>query len=179
MTEILQKEEKVLRQKAKPVPVEEITTARIQDILKRMNEALANEYDGVGLAAPQIGESLRIFIISDLIFKGKEGKELRDEKTKKENLVFINPELVKVSKETKMLEEGCLSVRPLYGKVKRSTKATVRAYNEKGELFERGGSGLLAQIFQHEVDHLNGTLFIDKAKDIHEMQPEQAEDARV
>ena len=64
------------------------------------------------------------------------------------------------------MEEGCLSVRDYYGKIKRSTKATVRAYDENGNPFERGGSRLLAQIFQHEIDHLNGTLFTDSAKDV-------------
>ncbi len=75
-----------------------------------------------------------------------------------------------------MLEEGCLSVRYLYGKVSRGKKATVVAYDEKGQKFERGGTGLLAQIFQHEVDHLNGILFIDKAKYLEDMPPHPKEE---
>ena len=89
------------------------------------------------------------------------------------DLVFINPEIVKASKEKKEVDEGCLSVRWLYGKVRRSARVTLRAYNEKGERIERGASGLLAQIFQHEVDHLNGILFTDKAKEVWEMSEEE------
>jgi peptide deformylase len=70
------------------------------------------------------------------------------------------------------MEEGCLSVRYLYGKVRRSKKATIEAYNEHGKKFTAGASGILAQIFQHETDHLNGILFIDKAKQIEEILPE-------
>ena len=76
------------------------------------------------------------------------------------------PILIKLSKEKEVIEEGCLSVRDYYGKIKRATKATVRAYDENGNVFERGGGRLLAQIFQHEMDHLNGILFTDTAKDV-------------
>jgi peptide deformylase len=88
-----------------------------------------------------------------------------------QDAVFINPVLKKVSNEKRIVEEGCLSVRWLYGKVKRGTKATVQAWDENGQKFERGGTGLLAQIFQHETDHLNGVLFIDKAKYVEEILP--------
>jgi len=89
------------------------------------------------------------------------------------DLVFINPEIIKISKKKGSVPEGCLSVRWLYGEVKRSTNATIRAYDENGKIFTRGGGGLLAQIFQHEVDHLNGVLFIDKAKNLVEIKPEK------
>jgi peptide deformylase len=71
------------------------------------------------------------------------------------------------------MEEGCLSVRWLYGKVPRSTRASITALNEKGEKISRGASGLLAQIFQHECDHLNGILFTDKADEVWEMTEEE------
>jgi peptide deformylase len=71
------------------------------------------------------------------------------------------------------MAEGCLSVRPLYGKVRRATKATMEAYDENGKKFTKSGSGLLAHIFQHETDHLDGILFIDKARDIHESTSEE------
>jgi peptide deformylase len=70
------------------------------------------------------------------------------------------------------MEEGCLSVRWVYGKTKRADKAMVEAYNERGHKFVRQGSGLLAQIYQHEIDHLNGILFIDKASHLVEIKPE-------
>ena len=73
------------------------------------------------------------------------------------------------------VDEGCLSVRWLYGKVERAEKITVRAYDENGKPFTMGASGLLAQAFQHEIDHLNGILFIDKATDLKEMIPEETE----
>ena len=87
-------------------------------------------------------------------------------------MVFINPKISKLSREKEWVPEGCLSVRPLYGKTLRSKKATVVAYDENGKKFTRGASGLLAQIFQHETDHLDGILFIDHAKDIKEELPE-------
>jgi peptide deformylase len=102
---------------------------------------------------------------------------MRKEETENEEFfedsVYINPVMKKMSKSKKMVEEGCLSVRYLYGKVNRSTKATIEAYDENGNKFTKGGSGLLAQIFQHEYDHLNGILFIDKAKGLEEIPPKQ------
>ena len=138
-----------------------------------MKKALATQDDGVGLAAPQIGVSLRIFIVSGKIFHPDFRRGHKTETTTpiSEDLIFINPEIIKLSKKTKLMDEGCLSVRPYYGKVERSLNATVRAFNETGEVFIRGASGLLAHIFQHEVDHLNGILFVDKAVDVHEPHP--------
>jgi peptide deformylase len=164
MTEIVQKDNHVLRQKATEVNVSEITSPRIQGILADMKKSLASQEDGVALAAPQIGIPLRIFVVAGFALT----EELQESKVRPADLVFINPVITKLSKDKAELEEGCLSVRHFYGKTLRSTKATVRAYNEKGEVFQRGGSGLLAQIFQHETDHLDGILFIDHAKDVRE-----------
>ena len=93
----------------------------------------------------------------------------------KNDLVFINPKIVKTSKNKQELEEGCLSVRYVYGKVIRPEKASIEAYDENGKKFSRGFSGLFAQIVQHETDHLNGILFIDKAKDLQEISHEEYE----
>jgi peptide deformylase len=87
------------------------------------------------------------------------------------DLAFINPEIVKISRKKHLLEEGCLSVRWLYGKVERAEKASVIALNEDGKKFRADASGLLAQIFQHEIDHLNGILFIDTAIEIEDHPP--------
>ena len=105
------------------------------------------------------------------------GKDVitEEEKNKFSDVVYINPEIKKLSRTKTRVDEGCLSVRYLYGKVERSEKATVTAYDENGHKFTRGGSGLLAQIFQHEIDHLNGILFIDKADDIVEILPKNDE----
>lgn len=177
MKEIIQKENKVLRKIAKEIPITNISTPKIKKVIKEMSLALLSQDDGVAIAAPQIGYSLRIFIISGKVFD-KDFLEERKNKTisKKEritppDMIFINPVIVKISREKEEVPEGCLSVRWLYGKTKRAKKATVEAYDENGKRFKVGGSGLLAQIFQHEIDHLNGILFTDHAKDIKEELP--------
>lgn len=162
MTEIVQKESPVLRQVAKPVPLEEIKTPAFRQLLGRMSRALAAEPDGIALASPQLGVAKRIFIVSEKI----SGTEL----------VFINPRLVKLSRKRQLVEEGCLSVRWWYGRVSRAEKASVEAYDESGKKFIRHSSGLMAQIFQHEVDHLDGVLFTDKAVELKEVKPEVPND---
>jgi peptide deformylase len=109
-------------------------------------------------------------------------KNVPKNESKKEvfqNEVFINPKLVKVSKEKEVVDEGCLSVRYLYGKVKRSKKATIEAYGLDSKKFTMGGSGIIAQIFQHEMDHLRGVLFIDMATDLEELPPEHLKETKV
>lgn len=143
-----------------------------------MKTALDSQTDGVAIAAPQIGENVRMFVMSEKVFELSENVGERRDQQKKlaptafKHLVFINPKITKLSKQKKFMEEGCLSVRWLYGKVTRSTKTTVQAMDEHGTLFERGASGLLAQVFQHEIDHLDGILFTDKAKEVKEMPPD-------
>jgi len=165
MVKIVTKENPVLRQKAREIPLNEIRSRSIQKIIQQMKEILAKESDGAALAAPQIGESFQIFIISGKIFQQS------NKDPQPNDMVFINPKIKKISKKQQKLEEGCLSVRWLYGLVSRAEKATVEAYDENGKKFTYSGSGLIAQIFQHEIDHLNGILFIDKAKNIEEVKP--------
>lgn len=169
---ILQQTEPVLRKIAPEVPLGDIPTPKVQTILKEMSQALATQADGVAIAAPQIGYSLRIFVVAGKVF---DKDFLNPEKDKKErkatnykDVVFINPTILKLSKKKAWVPEGCLSVRPWYGQTHRSTQALIEAYDENGVKFTRGGSGLLAQIFQHETDHLNGILFIDHAKELKE-----------
>jgi|SRR6185369_6541864 len=186
---ILQKNEKVLREIAKEVPVKDIKTAKIKKILKEMKDSLKSQDDGVAIAAPQIGYSLRIFVVSGKVFHQDfitnrterfEGErpmgDVTDVKQKEipEDLVFINPKISKLSRKREWVPEGCLSVRPFYGKTFRSVKATVTALDENGNKFTRGASGILAQIFQHETDHLNGILFIDHARDIKAETPQKS-----
>lgn len=174
MKKILQKEAPVLRKISLDIPVEDIALPKIQKIISEMKEALASQNDGVAIAGPQIGYSLRIFVVSAkvlfLVKKKTDVEEITD--SLQEDMVFINPVIKKISKEKRIVEEGCLSVRYLYGKVKRNNKAIVEAYDEYGKKITEGASGLLAQIFQHEIDHLNGILFIDKAKYVEEILPE-------
>jgi len=165
MSKIVQKDEKsgkVLREIATPVDfVKEKKT--LPKMLNDMREAMFSQSDGVALAAPQIGLSKRIFILHPMVYR-----EENKYKGPRE-LTFINPKIIKISKDKKLMEEGCLSVRPLYGKVRRSSRVTIEAYDENGKKFKIGGTGLLAQAFQHETDHLEGVLFVDKAKELYEL----------
>ncbi len=178
--EILTHPEKVLRKKAADVPITDITAPHIQGLIDAMKETLRHTPDGVGLAAPQIGESLRIFIVSDEAEEIDRAEKAGWERRKQESLekkekepyekrpwkyyVFINPVVKKVSR--KMLEgaEGCLSVPQKYGMVMRHEKITAEAYDEHAKKITRGSSRFFARVMQHELDHLEGILFIDKAK---------------
>ncbi len=162
MKDIVQEPTPILRAIASPVPVGDIKSARIKQVIADMKASLATQADGVAIAAPQIGHSLRIFVVAQ-----------RASKLLTEDTVFINPEFVRIGKKKEELSEGCLSVRWKYGLVKRATSATVRAYNANGNEFVMSGRGLLAQIFQHEIDHLDGVLFIDKATHIQDIPPEK------
>lgn len=163
MKKIVQQENPVLRATAQEVEISSITKPEIQKIIKEMFETLASQRDGVALAAPQIAYSKRIFVISPQILESNVSLPL----------VYINPQIIKRSRDKKNMEEGCLSCRWWYGKTKRSTRVTVKALNEKGDEFTIEGRGLVAQIFQHEIDHLDGILFVDHAKNLKEVEPEQ------
>ncbi|MDQ5971397.1 MAG: peptide deformylase [Patescibacteria group bacterium] len=174
MVKIIQSGHPTLRAHASTVLIKDIGSPKIKKILSDMKKALAGEDDGVAIAAPQINISLRIFVVSGKVFnesfiRGGDNLEM----TKSEDKVYINPKITKMSKDRKLLSEGCLSVRPMYGKVRRATRASIEAYDENGKKFTMDASGLLAHIFQHETDHLDGILFIDKAKDLHEATPEE------
>ena len=154
----------VLRKKAKDVSVKEILNKKIQILLARMKEVLDKEPHGAALAAPQIGESLRVFVLSERVFSGEDDKKTEGKAAQVEHFVFINPKIIKRSRRKNILDEGCLSVRGTYGKISRHAQVTVEAYDEQGKKFTRGASGLMAEAFQHEIDHLDGILFIDKAE---------------
>jgi peptide deformylase len=164
---IVQVGAEVLRQKAKPVAKKDIGSRHISAVIKRMIHLLEQEEFGVANAAPQVGESLRIFVIAGRAFvpAPREGEEEREIPPAK---VFINPKLTRLSRAKEEMSEGCLSVRNKYGSVIRHQKATVEALNEKGQPFIYHGSGLIGHIFQHECDHLDGILYIDKAVSLEE-----------
>ena len=166
---IVEKGNPILDAVAPAVKLEDIKTAKIQKIITDMKETLAAIGDGVGLAAPQVNIPLQIFIVSKRVLKGKD-------KALDKDIVCINPKIVKFSKTKKWLDgEGCLSVRWYYGRVLRSTNVTMEYYDEFGQKQSRGAGGLLAHIFQHECDHLQGELFIDKAKDVEYIDPNDHE----
>ncbi len=176
MKKILSKEHPTLRLHAREVARHEIQSSAIQGYIQDMQRALRTQEDGVAIAAPQIGISLQIFIISEKIQFGRHPSFRTDEEVKKDppkdHRVFINPRIIKKSRKKQYVEEGCLSVRWLYGKVSRAQQVTIEAYDEYGKIFREGASGLRAQIFQHEIDHLHGVLFIDHAQELQEIPPD-------
>jgi peptide deformylase len=179
MRTIVGKENPVLREKARDVPPADIGGKEISSLITHMKKLLAKEEFGVALAAPQVGESLRLFIVSGKAL-ARGGRIASDEpgKTDEESSplpdqVYINPELTKVSRAKKDKHEGCLSIRGKWGTVPRAEKASIRAYDEHGARFTRGASGFLAHIFQHEMDHLEGILYTDKATHVYEEEPEK------
>ena len=161
MKEIVQDGDPVLREKASKVSVEDIKSDKVQSLIKDLHEILSAKELGVALASPQIGHSLRIFVVANKVFE-----EAEEEKKVKNPLVYINPKITKTSKKVNELEEGCLSVEGYFGMVSRAHQVTIEAYDEHGTKFTRGASGLLAQIFQHEIDHLNGILYTDHAHSV-------------
>ena len=171
MPKIVQKNDSVLRQTAREVEPGEFGTPELEQIIADMKTALESQPDGVAIAAPQIGQPLRIFVVSSRAWRYVKGTDSEPDK------VFINPVITRQSKSKQKMEEGCLSVRWWYGHVTRSLKTRVEAYDESGRKFTYNGSGLISQIFQHEIDHLNGTLFIDKATDLRQDPPPPQEDA--
>ncbi len=166
--------EPVLKQVAKDVPVAEITSVKVQQVLADMTTALAEQHRfGVAIAAPQIGVGLRIFIVASKVFANR--KKMAGEKldTNEPNQIFINPKILRTSKKMQQSHESCLSIqgRPIErgpdvaGIVERPEKVTIEYYDEQGHKQQRGTGGFLAAIFDHEIDHLNGVLFIDKTID--------------
>ncbi len=142
----------VLEIKKYPAPVLSKRAERVKEIsvdIQRLIDDMIETLTlskGVGLAAPQVGESKRIIVI-------KPGEEFQ---------VFINPKIVKKSKEIESKEEGCLSFPELFINIKRPKRVEVTALNRKGEEVKVSADSFAARVFQHEIDHLDGTLFINR-----------------
>jgi len=171
MSDIVQEGMPVLRETAKPVPDELFGTPKLKKIIAEMRESLDSEQDGVALAAPQIGIGYRIFIVR---YDRTLPPDKNDSTENKSDVgVYINPKILKTSRKRAKMEEGCLSVRGIYGHTRRYERSTVSAQDENGKHFTRGAGGILSQIFQHEIDHLNGILFIDYASDLYEFVPNE------
>lgn len=135
---------------------------RVRELLDDMYDTLKSSQDGVGLAAPQVGVLKRAIVI-DLSDEGGEGP-----------YKLINPKIIK-KKGEQICREGCLSVPGVLGDVIRPAEVTVEALNEKGEKVVIKAKDILAVVFCHEIDHLDGVLFIDKATDFYEIEPEDEE----
>jgi peptide deformylase len=159
---VVQNGNAVLRLTAKPVLKKEFGTKPLLTTIEKMKKILSKEQHGVAIAAPQIGVSKRMFVVAGRAFDdGKKDSTTPDK-------VFINPEFVKLSRRKKEMSEGCLSVRGTYGTVLRHEKASITAYDETGKKFTYNGTELIGHIFQHEMDHLDGILYVDKATAVRE-----------
>lgn len=177
---IITEPDKILRRVARPLDKNEIATSEIQELVLAMKETLKHSEDGVGLAAPQIGKSIRMFLVSEealAIDRGERtssGNEKMEQKKEWQSFVFINPEIKKVSSKKTDMVEGCLSVPGKFGIVSRPEKITVEWLNELGVKHSRGASKFFARVIQHETDHINGILFIDKVKRFIEIPKEKS-----
>jgi peptide deformylase len=151
----------VLRQATRLLAKEEITSREIQQLIKDMYFTLDKKLGGVGLAAPQVGHSVAVSVIN--IHATKLRPHLPKEKWLK--VVLINPKIIKSYGQRKQLYEGCLSFADVFAKVPRYKKIRISYLDEKGSKHEKDFEGLPAHVVQHEIDHLNGALFVDRVKD--------------
>lgn len=146
----------ILRQKAKKISESEIKLPEFKKFIDQMAKAML-EQDGLGLAAPQVGVSKRLFIAN----------------TKQGPIVLINPKIIKKSWRKETDEEGCLSIPAVYGDVSRHRSLKLKALNHEGREVVLEAKGLFSRVIQHEMDHLDGVLFIDRAKKTRDMRKEQ------
>ena len=147
------KEVKLLRKKTADFDFKKYSKKDTREMIKKMREMMKMAY-GIGLSANQIGLDLNVFVAQ------AEGKFYS----------IFNPKITKSSEEVLEAEEGCLSVPEVFGKVTRPAKVTLEGFDKNGKKIKIKAWGLLARIFQHETDHLNGTVFIDKATDLHKYE---------
>ena len=134
----------------------------VDDMVETMRVA-----PGVGLAAPQVDVPLRVFVV--------EFGDEEDESVPLKLFTFVNPEITRFSKEQVPGTEGCLSIPDFVGDVDRSVSVVVKGMNRRGQPMRIKSSGWLARIFQHEVDHLNGVLFIDRTERVWKLEGEPAQ----
>ena len=141
----------VLKQVSKPVAaVTDETRALMDDMLETMYDA-----PGIGLAAIQVGVAKRVIVVDVAKREGEEEEDV------KEPIFLVNPEVVKASEELSVYEEGCLSIPEYYAEVERPERVRVRYLDRLGAMQEMDADGIMATCLQHEIDHLNGVLFID------------------
>lgn len=147
--------EEFLRKKTEEVDLENEDEKELRELIKEMRKTMIDA-DGVGLSANQVGLSKKIFVA-----------QIPDENGKPKFYSFINPKIIEKSEETSTMMEGCLSINDKYGPVERSKKIKIKGKTVEGREKKMKVWGMLARVFQHEMDHLNGKLFIDKAKEVY------------
>ncbi len=145
---------KILRKKMAPFDFSKFSKKDLQELIKKMREAMKKS-NGIGLSANQIGLDMHFFVAQ------AEGKFY----------ALFNSKISKISDENARMEEGCLSVPEVFGEVSRPAKITLEGQDKAGKKIKIKAWGLLARIFQHELDHLNGKLFIDIAANLHKYEP--------
>jgi len=153
----------VLRKKVKPVPAGDITTPTFQRLIDDMMQTMV-EYHGVGLAAPQVHEELRLFVAQ--VVTDHEDDDEQAERKPPQLMAVINPEITPVGWTVEEDWEGCLSIPDLRGLVPRYRDIKVRAHDRTGKAVEIQASGFMARVIQHETDHLDGVLFLDRMKSL-------------
>ena len=158
--EIITVPDKILRGKARKVTS---FGAELQTLVDDMVETM-RVAPGVGLAAPQVNASLRVIVV--------EFNESEDEEKLPKLYMVVNPKITRFSSDQDFGTEGCLSLPRIVGDVERSISVTVKGFNRRGQPFKIKASGWLARIFQHEVDHLDGVLFVDRADKVWQIEGE-------
>lgn len=147
------KELKLLRKKVADFDFKKYSKSEIAELISKMRAAM-EKAQGIGLSANQIGLDLNCFIAQ----------------IEKKFYAIFNPKIIKISKEAAEMEEGCLSVPETFGTVARPSKVSLEGWDKNGKKLKIKAWGMLARVFQHEVDHLNGTVFIDKATEFHKYE---------
>ncbi len=153
----------ILRTKTKALSPSDITSAPIQQLIDDMLRTML-EYNGVGLAAPQVHEKARLFV-AQIIADGEDEEE-RDPKAPPQLMAIINPEITPVGRHTEQDWEGCLSIPDMRGLVPRHRDIRVKGFDRHGDRIEIEASGYMARVIQHEADHLDGILFVDRMKSL-------------
>jgi peptide deformylase len=153
----------VLRKKMKPLPPADIESASIQNLIDNMTQTML-EYNGVGLAAPQVHEDLRLFVALVVTDHDEEDDDQAAEPEPPQVLAVINPEVTPLNRAVEEDWEGCLSIPDIRGLVPRARDIRLRGYDRNGERLELDASGFMARVIQHETDHLDGILFLDRMK---------------
>jgi peptide deformylase len=152
----------ILRRKAHPVTrFDSDLQSLIDDMIETMRAA-----PGVGLAAPQVGVPSRVIVVEYPV-------DDEQEDAPKKLFALVNPEIKEISAETEMGVEGCLSIPGLHGEVERALAVTVKGQTRRGQPFKIKAKGWMARIFQHEVDHINGVVFTDRATKVWRPEPEE------
>lgn len=166
------KDEKFLRKKTADFDFNKFAKKEIDALIKKMRLTM-REANGIGLAANQAGLDMNFFV-AQISGIDRHGNARNLSATDQKFYAIFNPSIVKTSKETGTTDEGCLSVPGgYYGDVERAERITLEGFDKNGKKLKIKAWGLLARVFQHEVDHLNGTLFIDKAKNVRKYENAQ------